>query len=122
MMSADELLRFAAPLAYRVADKFFKFTSWAIIVVGLRYANSVSNSRALSWLAWIATDLFSTALILQALYIAVRDPEGLGVPPAARTASRVIQFVVAVTIGMFLTSPALYLDELLEALKATRPK
>ena len=122
VMSTDDFVRFLAPLVFRAADKFFKFISWAIIVVALRYADAATGSAALHVLNWIATLIFGSALLLQAFYLFLRDPDTLGVPAEWHRLSRVIQIVAGFGLAVLLASPAFFLDQALNALAQARPR
>ena len=53
----------AADIAFRAADQFFKFLSWAAILVVLRYALDKTHSRELMALLSGADLLFMAALM-----------------------------------------------------------
>lgn len=116
MMSPDELVRILAPLAFRIADKLFKFISWLIIIVAIRYATTVTNEPILRAVDWIATLAFGFALVLQALNIALRDPSTLGLPLQLYGFARPIQFLAGVLLLLAISSPALLLDQIADGL------
>jgi hypothetical protein len=121
-LDPDALARFAAPLVFRIADKFFKFLSWAIVLVAIQYGHAATGNPYLGHLHSLAMVIFSTALGLQAFYLAVRDPESLGVPPNWHGPSRVVQIVGAVAMLMVIASPPMILDHTIEALAQAKPK
>lgn len=116
MISTDDLVRILGPLTFRAADKFFKFVSWAIIIVGLRYAVHLTSDRSIIWLAEIAMTVFGTALVLQVIFLAVRDPGTLGVPESLHTASRVAQVILGASLMLVVASPFLYIDQIIDGL------
>ncbi|MCG5244747.1 hypothetical protein [Methylorubrum extorquens] len=116
MISTDDLVRILGLLAFRAADKFFKFVSWAIIIVGLRYAAHLTSDRSIVWLAEIAMTVFGTALVLQVIFLAVRVPGTLGVPESLHTASRVAQVILGASLMVVVASPFLYIDQIIERL------
>lgn len=116
MLSTDDLVRILGPLAFKAADKFFKFVSWAIIIVGLRYTAHLTGEPSIGWLAEIAMTVFSTALVLQVIYLAVRDPETLGVPESLHTASRVTQVILGAGLTLVVASPFFFIDQIIDGL------
>lgn len=94
-MSDADYYKILGPLAFRAAEKFFKFTSWAIIVSVIRYAERATGSSALFWLDVVAVFAFSWALLFQALYLLVRDPKDWNIPPHLTILSRIIQAILA---------------------------
>jgi hypothetical protein len=121
-LAPDALARFAAPLVFRIAEKFFKFLSWAIVLVAIQYGHAVTGNAYLGHLHSLAMTIWSTALGLQAFYLAVRDPETLNVPAKWHGASRVVQMIGAVAMLMVSASPFMILDHTIEALAQARPK
>jgi hypothetical protein len=116
MLSVEELNRIIAPTAFKAADKFFKFASWLIIIVAIRYAESMTNEPALRALDWISTFTWGIALILQAVYLVVRDPYNLGVPPEYSNISRAVQFIAGTIVAFTLVSPVLCVDQIVGGL------
>lgn len=122
MINPDDGIRIIAPLAFKAADKFFKFVTWAFALAALHFAVSVTGSTPLRWTTYLATSVYSTTLLLQAFYIGMRDPSTLNIPESWYGVSRATQVVVALALLFALTSPALYLDQMFDALAQARPR
>ncbi|MFJ7438073.1 hypothetical protein ACIQW5_10490 [Methylorubrum thiocyanatum] len=115
-MHPDDAIHYVAPVAFKAADKFFKFVSWIIIIVALRYAATVSGNQFLYGLQIVAGFVFVISLLLQAFYLFMRDPETLGMPPQLRTASRIVQVILGLAVMFFCASPYLIPDQIIDSL------
>ena len=122
MTSTDDAIRILAPLAFKAADKFFKFVTWAFALAALQFATKVTGNVPLKWVFYLATDVYVTALLLQAFYPGMRHPSTLNVPERWYGVSQVLQIIVGFALTFALASPALYLDQLFDALAQARPK
>lgn len=122
MASTDDAIRILAPLAFKAADKFFKFVTWAFAIAALQFAVKATGSTPLKWISSLATQVYVTALLLQAFYVAMRHPSTLGLPESWHGVSHVIQIIVGFTFALALSSPAFYLDQMFDALAQARPR
>lgn len=120
-MNDADYFKVLGPLAFRAAEKLFKFTSWAIIISVIRYAKAVTGSNALSWLDGFATIAFSFALLMQALYLFVRDPNDWKIPPHLHLFSRIVQFIFASFLMVVCSTPFLLLDKIIADLQNAKP-
>lgn len=117
-----EYIKVFAPLLFRIADKFFKYVSWAIILSLLSHAQRVTESSALWWLHVIAILIFGSSLLFQTNYIVVRDPSDWNVPEHLRGACRVVQVIGGLTLLFLVSSPFFVLDGIIGDLANVRPR
>lgn len=108
------------PLSFRAADKFFKFVSWAIIISVIWYAADSTQSKPLRWVQNIGTIVFTFALLMQAVFMLVRDPADWKIPPEYHTASKVVQFCFSCFLMFVCSAPFLFLDTIIADLKASK--
>lgn len=120
-MTDADYFKILGPLAFRAAEKFFKFTSWAVIISVIRYAKVLTGSNVLSWLDGFATVAFSFALLMQAFYLFVRDPDDWKIPPHLHVASRILQFIFGSFLIFVCTTPFLFLDRIIDDLQNAKP-
>ncbi|WP_342162142.1 hypothetical protein [Methylobacterium sp. SD21] len=122
MVDPDNAIRILAPLAFKAADKFFKFVTWAFAIAALQFAVKATGSTPLKWVSSLATQIYVTALLLQAFYVAMRHPSTLGMPESWHGVSQIVQIIAGFTLVLALSSPAFYLDQMFDALAQARPK
>jgi hypothetical protein len=121
MMRSDaEIFAIIAPLAFRIAEKFFKFASWAFIIVLIHIARSKTNSLSLHVLEYIATFAFTIPLLLYAIWIPMRDPSNFGIPKEWYMCSRLVQIIIGFALVLIIGSPYFFLDQIMNALANAR--
>ncbi len=121
-MPPQHPIEYLAPLAFKAADKFFKFVSWAALIALLRYAQAITNSPALKFIGGVAITLYGASLLMQVFYLAVRSPHSLGIPDNLAPYSKLVQFIISVVFACLIASPYFFLDEALEALQQVQLK
>ncbi|MEN0116989.1 MAG: hypothetical protein AAGD15_09715 [Agrobacterium cavarae] len=119
-MDQSKFFVIIGPLAFRAADKFFKFVSWAIILSVLGYAFDVTKSTPLRWVQFLGTMSFAGALFMQAIYMFVRDPSDWKIPPEYHAASRTVQFVLGCFLLFVCSAPFVFLDTIIADLQASK--
>lgn len=120
-MTDAEMFKILGPLSFRAAEKFFKFTSWAIIISVVRYAKDATGSSVLAWLDAIATIAFTAALLMQAFFMFVREPKDWNIPPKWWTATRIAQIVIGILLLLVCTLPLFFLDTVIADLQNAKP-
>lgn len=119
-MDQSKFFIIIGPLAFRAAEKFFKFVSWAIILSVVWYAADVTQSRSLRWVQNIGTVVFGFAVYMQAIYLMVRDPSDWKIPNKYHTASKVFQVILGLFLMFVCFTPILVLDAIIADLKASK--
>jgi hypothetical protein len=119
-MDYDEFHRLLAELTFKLAELFFKYLTWLVLIAGLHYAYATSQSKALLGLICFAQLIYMSSLMAQLFYLPIRDPSTFGIPPNWHRVSRVVQFVLSLAVGIVLTSPALFIDQIIDLLVASR--
>jgi hypothetical protein len=119
-MGDRELYGIVGPLFFRAADKFFKFVSWLIIIGLLKLAYDVTKVPALYVFIWISICVFTASLMTQAFYLLTREPSTLGIPASMSRVSTFFQIIIAFALLMAISSPHLYLDQIIDAIAAAR--
>lgn len=73
-MGDDEYLKIFGPLSFKAAEKFFKFTSWAIIISVISYAKEMTGSTVLEWMYVVSIIVFTLALMIQSIVYRSKRP------------------------------------------------
>ncbi|MBY5639521.1 hypothetical protein HFO39_33050 [Rhizobium leguminosarum] len=110
------------PLAFRAADKFFKFVSWAVGVTVIRLAQRTTGSTELHYLELVATAALVVPLLIRSIYLASRSPSTLNIPEHYHTVSRILQVLASGVILIIISSPYLIMDGILDGLLNARLK
>jgi hypothetical protein len=119
-MTYTEKYRLVSELSFKVAETFFKYITWFIIIAGLRYGHALTNSSLLGALVVISQVLYMVSLMTLLFYMAIRDPATYGVPEEWRKAARERDFVISFLLLLVLSSPYAIMDQLVNAIIASR--
>ena len=105
MLDVDSFAVAFADFFFRIAEVFFKFVTWLLVLVALQAGYEVTKSASLFWLSSLANTVYGIALGTQMLAVAARNPATYSVPGKWQGLASVVAIIVATCVFMLCATP-----------------